>query len=270
MIRTSARGLAAAALLVAAAPAAAQTERTLDLETRPGVVMRVLVASPAQPPRAAVILLAGGHGNLALAPDGRIGWGGGNQLVRTRLDYARAGFLVATPDMAADLKDGASVKPGIRWSEAHARDLGALVRHLRGTVAKVHLVGTSRAALSATNAAARLAGTEAPDAVVVTAGMMVHVDDRQPSAERNIAGLGSARQPFLLVHHAQDGCRWTPASGVPRAAALLSGARSVDIRILTGGTPGSGDPCEAMSPHGFVGLDREVVDLVAAWLNARD
>lgn len=28
------------------------------------------------------------------------------------------------------------------------------------------------------------------------------------------------------------------------------------------------DPCEASSPHGFLGLDQPVVDTIAAWLKA--
>ena len=40
---------------------------------------------------------------MALTREGRIGWGGGNQLVRTRADYARAGFLTLVPDIAPDL-----------------------------------------------------------------------------------------------------------------------------------------------------------------------
>jgi hypothetical protein len=265
---------AAAALVLALAgipDAAAQAERVVDLPTRPGATLRHLrLDPPAGTPAAAVILLAGGHGNLMIAPDGRMAWGSGNQLVRTRRAYARAGFVVAVPDTTDDLKEGTGVRAGLRWSAEQAEDLGALVRHLRTAAPKVHLVATSRAAISLANAAARLSGDSAPDALVVTSGVLVHVDDRQPSAERNVPGLARARQPVLLVHHRADGCRYTPAAALPRARALFADARKVDVRMFEGGDPGQGDPCEATSPHGFLGLDREVVALVADWLKALD
>ena len=70
-------------LCMAAAPAWAQTERVVDIPTRPGVTQRILVLGP-EKPKAAVILFAGGHGGLMLTPQGEMGWGKGNFLVRTR------------------------------------------------------------------------------------------------------------------------------------------------------------------------------------------
>jgi hypothetical protein len=168
-------------------------------------------------PAGSVILLAGGHGNLALGKDGSIGWGADNQLVRTRRGYAKAGFVTLVPDIARDLKQGGSgVVPRYRWSEAYAKDIGALVIYLRGVAEPVYLVGTSRSALSVANAAARLEGPGHPDAIVITSGMLMHVDDRQPSVERTVGGLERITQPTFILFHARDGCAHTPASSVPR------------------------------------------------------
>ena len=38
--------------------------------------------------------------------------------------------------------------------------------------------------------------------------------------------------------------------------------------ILKGGAAGSGPACEANSPHGFVGMDGEVVRAVTTWLKS--
>lgn len=260
-------GLAAAVLITVMMSAAwAQTEKVLEVKTR-GQNMRALLLAPANPV-ASVILLAGGHGNLALGKDGRIGWGAGNQLVRTRAGYAKAGFLTAVPDIAPDLKRGNGVVPRYRWSENYARDIGALVKHMRGLKEPVYLVGTSRAALSVAKAAVTLSGAESPDAIVVTAGMLVHVTDKQPSAQRNVGGLERIKQPTFIVYHEKDGCAYTPASSAPKAKALLTGAKPIDVRILKGGSAGSGDPCEANSHHGFLGQDEEVVQVVTGWLKA--
>ena len=237
------------------------------MPTRPGQSTRALLTVPPKP-AGSVILLAGGHGNLALGKDGSIGWGKGNQLVRTRAAYAKAGFATVVPDIAPDLKQGDGVVSGYRWSTPHARDIGALVKYMRGIAAPVYLVGTSRAALSVANAVVRGSGGDQADAIVVTAGMLVHITDAQPSAQRNVGNLDRIKQPTLIVYHEKDGCSYTPASSGNRVKALLTGASQVDVKIMKGGSAGSGDPCEANSHHGFLGQDQEVVDLVTGWLKA--
>jgi hypothetical protein len=243
----------------------AESETVIEIVSRNQRV-RALLHTPARPV-GSVILLAGGHGNLALGADGTIGWGAGNQLVRTRADYSKAGFATLVPDIAADLKQGNGGVAGYRWSGAYARDIGAYVAYMRRIAAPVSLIGTSRAALSVAKAATELTqGAERPDALVITSGMLIHINDRQPSVQRNVGDLHRIRQPILLVFHANDGCPYTPAAAANRAQRLLRGAKRVDLVRLTGGPAGSGEPCEARSHHGFAGQDQEVVKTVTAWL----
>jgi hypothetical protein len=254
----------AAALLSFCASARA-AEQVVEIATRPGQRVRALQLAP-EKPVGSVILLAGGHGNLALTRDGRIGWGGGNQLVRTRADYARAGFLTLVPDIAPDLKRGQGVRPRYRFSKEHAADIGALVVHLRAIAPPVYLVGTSRAALSVANAAVRLTGSRRADAIVITSGMLMQVDDNQPSVAATIGWLDRITQPILLVAHADDECAFTQARSAGRFKALLKRTAKVDIVMLRGGPAGSGDQCEAFGHHGFFGQDAEVVTTVTDWL----
>lgn len=253
------------ALTACSAPARSKSEQVIEISTRDQKLNALLIVPSGA--IGSVILLAGGHGNLSLGKDGKLGWGAGNQVVRTRAAYARAGFVTLVPDIAPDLKgNGGDVLPAYRWSGKHARDIGAAVKHLRGLKEPVYLVGTSRAALSIANAAVTLSGAEAPDAIVITSGMLVRISDKQPSAERDVGRLERIKQPTLIVYHAKDGCAHTPASSAPKVKALLSGAQRVDIKILSGGSAGSGNPCEARSHHGFEGQDGEVVNLITDWL----
>jgi pimeloyl-ACP methyl ester carboxylesterase len=256
-----------ASLVAAPLSAWAQAEQVVEIPTRPGQTVRSLLLKPVTP-AGSVILLAGGHGNLSLGKNGSIGWGAGNQVVRTRAGYAKAGFVTLVPDIARDLKQGSGGVPRYRWSEAYAKDIGALVVHLRRIAEPVYLVGTSRAALSVANAAARLTGPEDPDAIVITSGMLMHVSDKQPSVERSVGRLERITQPTFIVFHAKDSCRYTPASSAKPFLALLTKARKADVRILEGGSAGSGDPCEARTHHGFQGQDDEVVQVVTEWLKA--
>jgi len=268
-MRIKLAALLGAALLLAApglGALGAESEEVVEIATREQRA-RALLLKPERP-TGSVILLAGGHGNLALGRDGTIGWGAGNQLVRTRADYSKAGFATLVPDIAADLKQGSGGVARYRWSADYARDIGAWVAHMRSIAAPVTLIGTSRAALSVAKAAAQLSqGAERPDALVITSGMLVHVDQHQPSVERNVAGLHRIHQPILLVYHANDGCPYTLAASAGRARHLLSGAKRVDIVLLRGGEAmQSGQPCAARSHHGFAGQDQEVVETVTGWL----
>ncbi len=252
-------------LLTIVSLAAAQEERVVDVPTRPGQTVRALQIMPEQPV-GSVVLLAGGHGNLSIAPDGAIGWGASNQLVRTRASYANAGFVTLVPDIAPDLKRGFDVKPRYRFSEEHARDIGALVEYLRGISPPVYLVGTSRAALSVANAAVLLNAEQRPEAIVITSGMLMDVAEHQPSVERTVGHLERITQPTLLVFHADDDCAFTQPTSADAFKRLLTRAAKVDVVVLQGGSAGSGDQCDAQAHHGFLGQDDEVVQRVTSWL----
>jgi len=108
-------------LCFAVAPAWAQSERVVDIPTRPGVTQRILVLGP-EKPKATVILFAGGDGGLRLTPQGEVSWGKGNFLVRTRALFAQQGLLVAVIDAPSDHQ----VPPylsGFRQTREHATDV---------------------------------------------------------------------------------------------------------------------------------------------------
>lgn len=232
--------------------------------------MRVLITAPAGPPVAALILIAGGSGRLDIEPPGRIGGLAGNQMVRTRADYAKAGFLAATPDIATDLKEaGQGVRNGYRWGAEQADDLGRLIIYLRGQAQKVYLLGTSRGALTVANTAVRLKGAQRPDAIVITSGMLLSFDQRQPSVLNNVKPLTAITMPVLLMGNEYDACPHTPPRGIAAFLPKLAEATRVDVVMLKGGVPDKpGQECEAAGFHGFAGLDAEVVAAIAGWLQS--
>lgn len=100
--------------------------------------------------------------------------------------------------------------------------------------------------------------------------MLVATQEKQPSVERNVTGLGNITQPVLIVYHEKDGCSYTPPSSGERFKTFLKGTGRVDVRLLSGGSAGppGADPCEAQSHHGFLGRDQALVDLIGGWLKA--
>ena len=259
------RGMFLAFFLAGAATCAeAQTERVVEIPSR-GQKIRALLTVPANPV-GSIVLLAGGHGVLALSPDGKIGWGAGNQLVRTRGAYARAGFATAVPDAASDMGTPAAPKGGYRYSAPHGQDIGAVVAYMRAIKEPVALVGTSRGAVSAGAALEQTSGPARPDVVALTAPMLMTFGD-QPSFQKSMDNNPARAQlPFLVVGHKKDSCKYTLSASIDRFRQWHGG--QIDV-VMLDGPEGKGDPCEAQSAHGFAGIDGEVVAAVTGWIKKR-
>jgi pimeloyl-ACP methyl ester carboxylesterase len=246
------------ALAVAAAPALA--EEVVTIETRPGVTQSFVLVEPAGKPVAGAILLPGGNGKMGLwrNPDRRTN----NFLVRARQRFAAGGVLVAVVDVPSDRR-----RPGLsgwRDSEEHRADMAAVAQWLRRKAAiPVWLVGTSRGTVSAAHLGAHL-----PVGGVVLTSSVTRSAMRNPATALD-APLGSVRVPVLLVAHRQDGCTVTPAEGVNDLKAALAASPRVEIMLFDGGDPPRSGPCQALSEHGFLGIEDRVVDAIAGWMRAR-
>jgi hypothetical protein len=103
----------------------AQSERVVDIPIRPNVTQRFLFSSPSNA-KAAVILMAGGHGGLQILPSGKVRWGANNFVVRNRGLFAERGLMVATIDAPSDRQS----KPylgGFRQRPEHLDDVKAVI-----------------------------------------------------------------------------------------------------------------------------------------------
>lgn len=238
----------------------AQTTQVLDLHTRPGVSQRVLFITP--PPaevQASVVLMVGGHGGLLMNPAGSLRWGAGNFLARSRTLFAERGLAVALVDAPSDRQNPPYLS-GFRQSPDHAADLKAVVAELRQRFGKpVVLVGTSRGTQSVAAVALSLRDAGGPDGLVLTSSILKDPKSRalpeMPLAQLTV--------PILVAHHEQDGCSACLASDLPLLTAPITAP--LTVRRYTGGS-NTGDPCEAMSHHGFNGLEAQVVQDIADWI----
>lgn len=237
------------------------TQRVIDLPSRPGVTQRFLyLASPNA--KASVILFAGGHGALDINDHGGFGWGGNNFVVRTRELFAQHGFEVAVIDRPSDV-------PNLnqrRQIPEHVKDVKAVMEWLRKeTKLPVWLVGTSRGTQSAAHVAIALADApDGPDGLVLTSTML---SDPKGRAVPKMA-LARLKIPVLVVHHEQDGCEHCKYSDIPRLMDQLTNVSRKDLITVSGGTS-RGDPCEPMAYHGYNGIEKDVVEKIAAWILAK-
>ncbi len=249
------------AVLLATFNVLAQPARTVDIPTRPGVTQRFLIITP-EKSRAAVILFAGGDGGVTLEADGRIPKLAGNFLVRSRQLFADQGLTTVVIDAPSD-KQSPPYLSGSRQTPEHVADVKAVIAWLREQAQiPVWLVGTSRGTQSAGFIATQLPPTEGgPDGIVLTASV---VRDPRSRAVPEMA-LERVRIPVLVAHHRQDNCRVCLFSDVPLLMERLTATSRKELMAFDGGIS-VGNPCEARAYHGFNGIEREVVDRIAAWI----
>ncbi|MFN3890688.1 MAG: alpha/beta hydrolase [Beijerinckiaceae bacterium] len=233
MSRISATLALSVSLLAGASGVAwAQTAETVNI----GGSNAVLLMPKA--PRASVILMPGGNGSIGATAGGRITQLRGNQLVRTRNDYLARGLAVLVTDSNTNL--------------------ASAVNYMAKIKRPVTVIATSR---GTQRAAQGIAAGARPDALVLTAGFL----SPQSGADVNvmsILGSAAALPRTLVIHHRQDGCRFTLAAGVDPFIAWSAGRARV--AWLSGGA-NAGDPCGARAYHGFNGLDGQVVALAAGF-----
>lgn len=248
----------------------AQTTRqtaaqVVDLPSRAGATQRLLVLRPDGPPKASVLLFAGGHGGLQIDAAGAIGWGAGNFLVRSRQRFLSHGFQVVVVDAPSD-RQSAPFLNGFRQTEEHVADVRAAIAWARQSVAArvpVVLIGTSRGTQSAAFVATRLQGDDGPDLLVLSSTILVDRSSRPvPSMS-----LDRIAVPVLVAHHEHDGCGVTRYRDIGLLMSRLDAARSV-LANFSGGED-RGDACAARSHHGFNGIEDEVVGKIAQWIVAR-
>ncbi|HZS82284.1 MAG TPA: alpha/beta hydrolase [Stellaceae bacterium] len=248
-------------LFLILAPAASAEER-IELPTRPGVTQPFYLTKPKGQPRASLILFPGGFGTLEHY--GPADLRRGNFLVRSRDLFVARGFTVAVMDVPSDER---SLSDGFRLGAAHRSDIAAVIAYLRQAAnAPVWLVGTSRGTLSAANAATLPAG--GADGVVLTSTLLRRAGKR---GDGTIFDADPSRItiPVLIVHNREDACPACPFELAADLLQRLARAPRKDLIAVAGGDPPISPPCRALSRHGYLGIEDQVVAAISDWITAR-
>ncbi len=208
-----------------------------------------------------VVLLTGGGGGIGKL-DGS-GWPSSeNFLIRSGHAFAAAGFNIA---MVAKPSDIPRLDPDLRIGEGYIDGLYKTLQHIKTlSSAPIWLVGTSQGTISATALAIAHQDPSLIAGVVLTSSITSW--KLRGSVPRQ--ALEKIKVPVLVVHHAKDACRICRPDEVP---AIMKGLKNASIKKLVmvdGGSGATGDPCEALHYHGYIGMERQVVDLISAWIKA--
>ena len=244
-------------LLLVATAFAAGYEAIEIVQTRPDVTVRMLVIKANSKPSTALILFPGADGTKHFGEkDGRF-WVSKNFVMRSAGDLAAAGYIVVAVDAPSDQSYGMSDQ--FRTSPQHAKDIRKIIAYLKEKhrVTSLYLVGTSKGTLSAAYLAS-VFDDPSIGGVILTAVYS--------PADMGSIDLAEIDDPVLIVHHVYDQCRVTPYQGAMELKNRLTESPQVDLVGVTGGIPPASGPCEALSNHGFYGVEQPVVRVITDWL----
>ena len=246
---------------LAAMPVLAQAaEQETLIPGRPDITTRTRIIAPEGAPRAAAVLFVGGNGDLSAMKN--------NILLRIRERLARAGLLIAVPDAPSDRAGRTNLQGNFRASEQHGRDIQGVVQYLKTQAPgnndlPVFVIGTSRGSTSAANAAARL-GPGLIAGAALTSSVTKEGERGQISIYQT--AVKDIRVPAFVLWHEQDACSETPPDLAAALAEKLSASPKVTVKTLTGGAPPRSGPCDALSPHGFLGIEDQASAALLAWI----
>ncbi len=226
--------------------------------TRDGITQSVFIESPSPNPPWVIVLFGGTPGALHLDATGATTLKG-NFLIRSAhhwIDWGDAVVLVDTPSDHPQGVDGL-----FRRSKESFADTQAVVATVRQRFsnAKIALVSTSAGTVSVGNALQR--DPTVADAFVLTSPVTVSHRGGANIADLDVDG---AKYRVLVVSNRDDACVSSPAYGGKR----LAEHNHFDF-VEVDSTQGGGDKsenCGGHAPHGFLGIEVEVLSDINSWL----
>ena len=214
--------------------------------------------------KAVLVLYIGGDGTLNLG-NGQTNTGSPNTLARNRYHFAAHGFVVAVVDAANDFNALPNGLIGHRLPESplgdrYLKDLQAVMASLRARYPGLPIwgVGHSRGTVSA--AVTAVAVTPPADGLVLASS----VTGPDPASEElSRVALETIAAPVLIASHRDDQCPNTRPEDSKALQERFTASPLVHFSQFEGGSAPLSDPCNALAPHGFFGIDQKVVDAVA-------
>lgn len=246
-----------AVLIALCASAAHAGGSLLRVPTREGVTTTVFWQA-APNATATVLLFPGGGGGFGRVEDGKPT--GQNFLVRSEAYFIAQGFNVAIFGRPSDSQD---LDYADRIAEPHMADIARVLAFVREKAdMPIWLVGTSRGTVSATAAAIRMSDQIA--GLVLSSSV---VGNKKPGAVTT-QHLAAITVPVLVLHHSKDACPVCDPQGVPAILRGLTNAPVKKLVMVSGGENPTGNVCEALHWHGYVGMEQEAVGVIGGWIRA--
>lgn len=207
---------------------------------------------------ATLVLYSGGDGGYGHI--GADGWPTSkNFLIRSARLFAAQPFNVVLVGLAPDLGE---LDGSARIGEQHNADNQAIFRAIKNkSPAPIWLVGTSKGTISAAAAAIHDDGGYVAGVVLTSSLTAYSVTGAVPTQ-----ALDRIKVPVLVMHHERDACRTCrPYEAKDIVGKLVNSPVKKWMPVSGGGDP-SGDPCGPLHYHGYIGMEPQVVGLIADWI----
>ena len=233
-------------------------ERVMTIPLRAVGSVRAIFSSPERP-RATIIMFPGGTGDIGLGQDGRIRHAD-NFVVRTREVWNRHGYAVLIPDTVGHIN-----LRGQRSSAYYAHLVEDIIVFVHWQDSgPVFLLGTSQGAIAAVNGAVHaapgdIAGVVLTESVSVMGSSGETVFSAHPE---------KVQPPVLVVANRDDRCNVAPSQDAKRIGSAMTGSHEVTVLMVAGGKTRSGKNCGSLAPHGYFGIEAEVITRIITWLDA--
>ncbi len=237
----------------------------VSVDVRPGVTMKMMVLAPASSPKGVIVLYAGGEGTLDLGSFfGKPVIGNAsyaqNFLVRVRDKFVDNGYVAVLPDVPSDRK---KLDYKYRLSNDQISDAKSTLAFLRSRYQlPVWLAGTSASSMSVAHVASQL--TDEINGIILTASVTqvpsnhaVYGEFPQGTASTNLAGV---KVPALVVSNTEDSCHFSPPADSETIRNRLTNSPRVVVKYFSGGDAPRSEPCNALSRHGFLGIENDAVE----------
>ena len=233
----------------------------ITLGTRSEVTQQILVEQPNNS-KANLLLFAGGKGKIRLNNGGYKN--NNNFLVRSRQLFIDTGLTTILIDAPSDKQDKLGMLKGFRNSQKHVKDIEAVIDYVRSLSNKpIWLVGTSRGTESAAYAAIHL--NDKIDGVVLTSS--ISRTDNKGTSVTDLA-LDKITVPVLSIHHKEDKCKATIPMVIKSIKSKAYNSSRVETKLFSGGDePISKNPCQARTYHGYLGIEKKVIESIARFID---
>jgi predicted esterase len=240
--------------------AALPSGELVSVAARDGITQNLYVETSTATPAWVIVLFAGDNGALHLGANGPTTLRG-NFLIRTASYWVQQGDAAVLIDTPSDYPDG--VDDTFRLGQDALRDVEAAVAALRQRFpsARIALVGTSRGTVSVGNVVEH--HPDLANAFVLTSPVSIARNGNPGLSGLNADGT---RSHVLVVSNRNDACPPALFDG----AAELAAKNRFDL-IAVESTAGGGNrraDCTGRAPHGFYGIEQQVLDDIDRWLAA--
>jgi pimeloyl-ACP methyl ester carboxylesterase len=251
------RWILAAALASASLGACAQGQ-AFKVATRPDIKTGVFWEAR-EGATATVLLFPGGGGGFGKLEDGKPS--SPNFLVRSMQYFLANGFNVAIFGKPSDTDD---LDYPDRVSDKHMADVRAVLGFVKQqSPAPIWIVGTSRGSVSATAAVIRIQDPRIAGLVLTSSVVSYKKVGAVPRQD-----LAAIKLPVLVVHNSRDACPVCSPHEVPGILGGLKNAAAKKLVMVDAGANPTGDECGALHWHGFIGAEKETVDIIGGWIRA--